>query len=106
MDYYAYEYSVLQQLNDRLKIESITIDSDTYEATKTIRNHYGKLENVVVSKINIGRTIQLNFSLDFHYKFDSTILKDAYKQKYDSGLIVDWIIRDIKSVFVNKFLVK
>lgn len=70
MDYYAYEYSVLQQLSDRLKIESITIDSDTYEVTKTVRNHNGNLENVVVSKINTGRTIQLEFPLDFHYQFD------------------------------------
>ena len=49
--YYAYEYGVLMTLNDVLKIESIDIDSETWEATKTIRNEFGELENKVVKKI-------------------------------------------------------
>ena len=106
MEYYAYEYSILQQLNDRLNIESITIASDTYEATKNIRNYHGKFKNVVISKINIGRTIQLDFPLDFHYRFDSKMLKDAYEQKHDSGFIVEQIVQNIKNVFVDKFLLR
>ena len=63
------------RLNDVLKIESIDIDSETWEATTPIRNEFGKLENKVVKKIKGEDTIRLNFANDFHYEFYRKILR-------------------------------
>lgn len=106
MDYYAYEYSVLMGLNDQLKIESINMNSDTYDMTKTIRNKYGQLENIVISRINIGRTIILNFTKDFHFSFDTNLLRKAYEQKYDAEILICQIVNDIKNTFLKEYIIR
>ena len=102
--YYAYEYGVLMRLNDVLKIESIDIDSETWEATKSIRNKVGKLENKVVKKFKGEDTIRLNFANDFHYEFYRKILREAYGQGYCEEHIVSQLKRDIQEEFLNKFV--
>lgn len=79
MKYYTYEYEILLVLSQIFKIESININSDFYNAVKTIRNSLGKLETKVVLRKVTGELIQLNFDLDFHYKFDRRILRDAFR---------------------------
>lgn len=106
MDYYAYEYSVLQQLNDELNIKSISVNSEKWDANKTVRNKYGQLENVIVASINMGRTIRLDFVKDFHFEFDSKVLKDAYERKYDTELMVRQLRRDIVDSFVKEFILR
>lgn len=103
-NYYAYEYGVLIRLNDVLKIESIDIDSETWEATKTIINEFGKLENKVVKKIKGEDTIRLNFANDFHYEFYRKILREAYGQGYCEEFIASQLRRDIREEFLDKFV--
>ena len=102
--YYAYEYGVLMRLNDVLKIESIDIDSETWEATKPIRNEFGKLENKVVKRIKGEDTIRLNFANDFHYEFYRKILREAYGQGYCEEYIASQLRRDIREEFLDKFV--
>lgn len=106
MNYYVYEYSVLIGLNDQLKIESINIDSETYDVTKTIRNMYGQLENVVTSRINIGETIVLNFAKEFHFALDRKCIKKAYEQKCDAEFLIYQIISNIKSTFLKEYIIR
>lgn len=102
--YYAYEYSVFIRLNDVLKIESIDIDSETWEATKSIRNKVGKLENKVVKKFKGEDIIRLNFANDFHYEFYRKILREAYEEGYCEEYIVSQLRKDIQEEFLNKFV--
>ena len=102
--YYAYEYSVFMRLNDVFKIESIDIDSETWEVIHPIKNEFGKLKNKVVKKFKGEDTIRLNFANDFHYEFYRKILREAYEQGYCEEYIVSQLRKDIQEEFLNKFV--
>ena len=106
MDYYGYEYSVLSILRDELKIESINKESEIYEATATVRNNIGKLEDVVVKKITTGYTITLNFIKDFHFCFDAKILEEAFEHEISPEKTAMHLKRDIIDSFVKEFILK
>ena len=106
MDYYDYEYFVLFVLQDELKIESIEKDSKIYDAMATVRNDVGKLENQVVKRISTGYTITFNFTKDFHYCFDTKILKEAYEQEVSPVKTAKYLKKDITDSFVREFLLR
>lgn len=104
MDYYTFEYLILMSVSGWLRIDSINISSDIYDAMRTVRNVYGELETKVVSRMMTNDSIRLNFDLDFHYEFKRRILKEAFTQ----GLTVETVARrlrtDIRDRFVKTFL--
>ena len=106
MDYYGYEYSVLSILNDELKIEYINKESEIYEALATVRNDIGIFENKVIKRIPIGNTITLNFTKDFHFCFDTKILKEAFEHEVPPKEIAMHLKKDIIDSFVKEFLLK
>jgi len=77
MNYFEYEYKVLEKLNELLKIESINITDDV---------------------------IRLNFANDFHCEFNRKILEEAYGQGYPEDFISHQIKVDICSEYVATFL--
>lgn len=106
MDYYAFEYSVLMHLNDMLKIESINIGKETYNATSKIRNTEGKIEDRIVAKYDINSKIVLNFGNNFHYSFDREMLLNEYNYAKYSRLIffsIRNIAEKIKDNIIKEF---
>lgn len=103
MSYYAYEYGILMGLNDELKIESISIDAETWNITKTTRNEFRKLENEIV-KVKGEDTIRLNFANDFHYEFCRKFLREAYGQGHNEEFMISQLKRDIQKKFLDKFI--
>ena len=104
MNYFEYEYKVLERLNELLKIESINITSEIHDAMKMVRNEHGVLENKIVCRYISDNVIRLNFVNDFHYEFDRKILKEAYGQGYSEDFISRQIKEDIRSEYVDAFL--
>lgn len=104
MNYFEYEYKVLERLNELLKIESINITSEIHDAIKMVRNEHSVLENKIVCRYISDNVIRLNFVNDFHYEFDRKILKEAYGQGYSEDFISHQIKKDIRSEYVDAFL--
>ena len=106
MNYYTFEYMILMSLTKRLKIESVYINSDFCNATKTYRNSLGELETRVVSRMMVNDSIRLNFDLDFHYEFNRCILKEAFIQGCDVETASRRLISSISDEFIKTFLTR
>lgn len=81
IDYYAFESLILMRLNDIFSLKNIERHQENEEVTKTVRDEFGKLHNIVVGKIVYEDSIRLNFSNDFHVEFSKDSLIQAYEEK-------------------------
>ena len=100
MDYYTYEYSVLMNLMEYFKIESIQFYKDREEIKSFVRNEIGKLENKTLAVYDYNDSIILNFEKDFHFAIRRDIIKCCFKNK----LNVDSVVENIKHDIENKWL--
>lgn len=106
MSYYEYEFEVLKTLSEMLKIESINISSEIYEAIKTVRNGRGILENVIIYRHSSDDVVRLNFANNFHFEFNREILMNDHMQGYPVSFTARQIKNDICEEYVNAFLEK
>lgn len=90
MDYYAYEYSVIMNLMEYFKIESIQFYKDREEVKGLIRNKIGKLESRTLAVYDNNDSIILNFKKDFHF----TIRRDIIKNSFENNVDIEYIVKD------------
>ena len=99
-DYYAYEYSIIQKLYDIFDIENIELNKETYDISGYRRNEFGKLQNVVLSKIEVDNYIQLNFKHDFRYCISRKSLIKAFEENCPA----DGVVTRLKSLIEKEWL--
>lgn len=98
--YYAFEYSILMRLHEIFLIKDIETQKEVEEAHKTMRDEFGKLHDMVISKLVVGNSIQINFCNDFHIKFSRDSLIQAYEEKCE----VENVVRRLQKFIENKWL--
>lgn len=96
MDYYAYEYSVIMNLIEYFKIESIQFYKDREEIKGLVRNEIGKLENRTLAVYDYNDEIILNFKKDFHFALKRSMIKRCFENKLNINIVVESIKYDIK----------
>lgn len=89
-DYYAYEYAIIQKLNDIFNIKSISFNKETQEI-------YGNLQSTPLFKIDIDNYIQLNFKRKFHYCISRKSLVNAFQENCPADEVVIRLKRIIKN---------
>ena len=100
MDYYAFEYSILQKLQDIFDINSIEISRDEVSTVVRNRNSFGKLSDVIVQKFTINNIIELIFTKDFKIIFSRKDLME----KYNNDCVPEEVVNDIKKYIEKQYL--
>lgn len=100
MDYYAFEYSILQKLQDIFDINSIEISRNEVNAVARSRNSFGKLSDVIVQKFTIDNIIELTFTKDFKIIFSR---KDLMK-KFNNDCAPEEVVNDIRKYIEKQYL--
>lgn len=99
-DYYAYEYSIIQKLNDIFNIKNVKINRETQE----IHGYYcDELDNWqwgTLSKIDIDSYIQLNFKHKFHYCISRKSLINAFQE----NCLSDEVVTRLKRIIEKEWL--
>ena len=106
MNYYAYEYSVLQLLLNELQITNVDINRDTTDAYTWIHNEDDKLEYTCVLQWEGDRMITINFEHDFHYTFNSKVLVDSYESNVEAEEVAMVLKQNIIDAFTKEFILK
>lgn len=102
--YYEFEHKILELIQEELRVISFSFDKDTTEAMQTKRGADGHLHNVVVARFVNGEYIVLNFTNDFHYKFDINMIVDAYNQKQTPSEFVNRLTIDVCEDFIKNYI--
>lgn len=105
MNYYAYEYSVLQLLFNELKYINVDIDSEITEAYAWVHNNNVSEYTRVVPFVR-DRIITINFEHDFHFAFNTKILTDAYESNIEAEEIILVLKQKIINAFTKEFILK
>ena len=105
-EYYEFEHKVLELIQKELRVISFSFDKDTTEAKQTQRAEDGHLYEVVVTKFVTDEYIVLNFTNDFHYKFDLNMIVDAYNQKQTPSEFVNRLTIDVCEDFIRNYIKK
>lgn len=92
-DYYTYEYSIIQKLNDIFNIKSIEFNKETQKIC-------GGLQNAPLFKIDSDSCIQLNFKHKFHYCISRESLFYAFKENCPA----DEVVIRLKKIIENEWL--
>ena len=92
-DYYAYEYSIIQKLNDIFNIKNVKFNKETLEV-------YGDLKGEPLSKFDIDNYIQLNFKHKFHYCISRKSLINAFQE----NCLSDEVVTRLKRIIEKEWL--
>lgn len=95
-DYYVYEYSIIQKLNDIFNIKSIEFNQETVESYGYSHDEFGNLQRVLLSKFDIDNYIQLNFKHKFHYCISRKSLVNAFQENCPADEVVTRLKRIIE----------
>lgn len=88
------------KLHEIFSIKDIEVEKEVEEEHKTMRDEFGKLHNVVVSKFVTANSIQINFFNDFHIKFS----RDSWIQAYEEKCEVEDVVRRLRKYIENEWL--
>ena len=99
-DYYAYEYTIIQKLNDIFNIENIELNKETDGLYGYSHDEYGNLQYGRLFKYDVDNYIQFNFKYDFHYCISREILIKDFEEK----CIVDEVVIRLKEIIEKEWL--
>ena len=105
-EYYEFEHKVLELIQRELRVESFSFNKDITDAKQTKRAEDGHLYDVVVARFVNDEHIILNFTNDFHYKFDLNRIIDAYNQKQTPSEFVNRLTTDVCEDFIRNYIKK
>lgn len=87
-DYYAYEYAIIQKLNDIFNVKNVDFNKETVEAYGYSHDKFGNLQRGILSKFDIDNYIQLNFRHEFHYCISRKSLVNAFQKNCPADEVV------------------
>ena len=106
MDYYDFELEVLQNLHNRLQVDTVSVSRESEEAIQKRKDKNGKLYDFVLYKYHGAKSIILNFKYGFHYTISEAWLQTAFEGGVDTEYVSNVLIDDICEDFINKVIKK
>lgn len=88
------------RLNDIFSLENIERCREDEEVTRTVRDEFGKLHNIIVATVMYKDSIHLNFLNDFHVEFARDSLTKAYQEKCD----VEDVVRRLRKYIETEWM--
>lgn len=99
-DYYAYEYAIIQKLNDIFNVKNVDFNKETVEAYGYSHDEFDNLQRVLLSKFEVDNYIQLNFEHKFHYCISRKSLVHAFQENCPA----DEVVIRLKKIIENEWL--